>query len=341
MKPCRIVLILLAVALIGVTAGCGSNNDNGSSGNSSKKSLTIGAQGTFNIATLWVAKDQGFLAKHGISDVKATNFTDLPAMTAAISRGQIDMGFQAPTLLQGFNTQSKASKLKFFAPGVKTSNGFLAKTGSGIPVTGSDNDWQPTVRAWEGKTIGVPALGGLIEAYVRYLGKEAGLDPKKMTVVAVGLGPAALAAMKAGKVDVLAGDAVTTETIRDSGIGEAVLDMVHNQGPRIFNNTMSAGYFAPEARIAKDRQTYSALAAALADAQKWMLDPANSAKLQQILVKDAQLPAPLAKSVVEKELTVFDVSLSDQTMQRTIDALSTVGALPGSEPTVGDLVDKG
>jgi ABC-type nitrate/sulfonate/bicarbonate transport system substrate-binding protein len=342
----RTILVAPMVAVLALAVGCGSDDNSGGStanqsgaaaANAPAKSLSIGAQGEFNIMQVHVAKEKGFLKENGISDVKVTNFTDLPAMTAAISRGQVDMGFQAPTLLQAFNTQSKASKFKFFAPGVKTTNAFLAKNDSGIPVT-SGADWQPTVRAWQGKTIGVPALGGLVEAYVRYLGNEAGIDGKKLDVVAVGVGPAALAALKAGKADVVGGDALTTESVVNGGVGQIVLNLVKDQGPEILNDNLSAGYFAPEDRIAKDRATYAGLAKAIQEAQAYMLDPAHKAEVEQIMTSSAKLPPALAKSVVDNELEVFDASLSRDTVDKTINTLSTVGALPGPKPAYADLV---
>jgi len=341
----RTVLILLVVALVALATGCGDDDDDkggaGQPGTAAEKApakpLSIGAQGEFNIMQVHVAKEKGFLEKNGVSDVRVTNFTDLPAMTAAISRGQVDLGFQAPPLVHTFNTQSKASKFKFFAPGVMTLNAFLAKKDSGIPVT-TGEDWQSTVKAMQGKTIGVPALGGLLEAYVRYLGNEAGIGGKKLDVVAVGLGPAALASLKAGKADVIVGDAITTESVVNSGTGQVVLDLVKNQGPTILHDNFSAGYFAPEDRIQKDRATYAGLAKAIAEAQAFMLDPANAAEVEQIMAEYAKVPPALAKSLVKNQLQVFDASLSEETVNKTVDAMTAVGALPAPKPAYGDLV---
>jgi hypothetical protein len=42
--------------------------------------------------------------------------------------------------------------------------------------------------------------------------------------------------------------------------------------------------------------------------------------------------------VVKNQLEVFDASLSEETVNKTVDALTTVGALPAPKPAYGDLV---
>jgi len=333
------MLLILSAA---VAAGCG-DDDGESSGDSGAasgggKSLSVAIQDDWNNLPIEVARREGFFKKHGVSEVKFVKFTALPALTAAVSRGQVDIGFQTPIILNTFNKTSKAAKFKFFASGVRPTTIWLARKGSGIPPTSGEN-WQDTVKTWRGKTVGVPALGGLVEHLTRYLIKQAGLDPEKDTaIVAAGLGPALGAALKSGKVDLVAGDGFGAEAILQSGQGNGVLDLTQQQGPEILaTGTFFAAYFAPEDRIQKDRATYAGFARAIEEAKAFLKDPANTDRVKQIL-GEYLTAAPKVRDGLLNRLEIFDADLSRTTMDRTIKAWTEIGSLPAPAPTFDDLV---
>jgi NitT/TauT family transport system substrate-binding protein len=347
MRPLRrwlaapVVLSVLALA-----AGCGSDNDDSASSGGSKpaastgKALQIGVQDDWSNLPIEVAKREGFFKKHGVGDTTLVKFTDLPAMTAAVARGQVDAGFQSPVLVHNYNQKSSGSKFKFFASGVHPTMTWVSRKDSDVPAASGD-DWQTTVKSWRGKTIGVPALGGIVELATRYMGKEAGLDPQKdMTVVAAGVGPALGAALKAGKVDLVAGDGFAAEAIVNGGQGVSKLDFVQNQGPEIFKDTFSAAYFAPDDRIQKDAETYAGFAQAIDEAKTFILDPANKTKVEEIISSYTEAPPALVKGLVANKLVSFGADLSDNTVNRTIEAYSALGALPGAAPSAADIVAK-
>jgi NitT/TauT family transport system substrate-binding protein len=342
----RALLAPVALCTLTLAVGCGSGDDTstGSGGQtgaaSSGKGLSIGVQEDWSNLPIEVAKREGFFKKHGVADPELVKFTDLPAMTAAVARGQVDAGFQSPVLVQSYNESANGAKFKFFAAGVHPTMTWVTRKDSDIPPI-SANDWQSTVKAWKGKTVGVPALGGIVELATRYMGKQAGLDPRKdMTVVAAGVGPALGAALKAGKVDLVAGDGFAAEAIVDSGEGVGKLDFVKNEGPEIFQDTFSAAYFAPEDRIQKDGKTYAGFSQAIDEAKAFIKDPANKTKLEEIITSYIKVPPNLVEGLVKNKIQSFDADLSDRTVERTIKAYTAVGALPGSPPSVDDIVAK-
>jgi NitT/TauT family transport system substrate-binding protein len=336
----RALLAPVALSALTLAVGCGSDQtkSGGGSAGGSGKALSIGVQDDFSNLPIEVAKRQGYFKKHGVAEPELVKFTDLPAMTAAVSRGQVDAGFQSPVLVQEYNQKAAGAKFKFFAAGVHPTMTWVARKDSDIPPVSGD-DWRSAVKTWKGKTIGVPALGGIVELATRYMGKEAGLDPQKdMTVVAAGVGPALGAALKAGKVDLVAGDGFAAEAIVDSGQGVGKLDFVRNQGPDIFKDTFSAAYFAPEDRIQKDAKTYAGFSQAIDEAKAFIKDPANKTKVAEIISSYIKAPPKLVDGLVNNKIQSFTADLSDNTVSRTIKAYEAVGALPGTPPSAEDIV---
>ena len=58
-----------------------------------------------------------------------------------------------------------------------------------------------TVKDLAGKAVGVSAPGSSTDFFLKYLAKKNGMDPTSISVVGVGLGATAVAAMEQGKVD--------------------------------------------------------------------------------------------------------------------------------------------
>src|SRR4029079_10907438 len=146
-----------------------------------------GVQQGYNALPLFVAVRHGYFKKAGITDVKFTLFSSLPAMLTAVAQGQLDVGYQSIPPLLAYDKATSGTKLKVIAATSSASVMFFAKNDTPIPVATSKN-WKSTVLAWKGKKIGVPAPNGLIELYVKSMVKEAGLQPDDVKTVVVGVG---------------------------------------------------------------------------------------------------------------------------------------------------------
>jgi len=56
-------------------------------------------------------------------------------------------------------------------------------------------------RDWQGKTIGIPSVGGAVELQLDAMSMAVGLDPKKVKKVVTGLGPSGLMFLQRGDID--------------------------------------------------------------------------------------------------------------------------------------------
>jgi len=336
----RALSALLVMAIGGLAAGCGDDDDPGGGGGAaapSGKPLSIALQAEYSAFPVFVAKDQGFMRKHGVSDIKIVKFTSLPAMTTAISRGQVDMGLHTPLLVHTVNQQAKSSPLKFFAPIQRAQMAWSARQGSSIPAATTD-DWQSTIRAWQGKKIGAQP-GGLIEAMTKKFGDLVGLKAgKDFEIVNVGVGPQQLSALKAGIADVASGDAFGAVQIDQAGAGQTIINFLQQNVPPAYRGEMmSAGFFAPEAAIQQQRELYAGFHAALAEARAFIADPANRAKVEESLVKNIKVTPAIAKRLYE-QMGGFDIDLSRETIDRTVQIFVESGLFKAPGPSYADLV---
>lgn len=330
-------VVVLALAACGSSSSSSSRSSNGKGARGAGKPMSVATQEDWALLPLYVALDQGFMQKHGIPNVSVVNVSTAAAMTAAVNRGDVDMGFQTPLLLQAFNKVTGGPKLKFFAPGNAASESWVASTKSGIPVATSAN-WKATVRAWRGKTIGVPVLGAAIQAFTAYLAKAAGLAPGDYHLVATGAGPPQLAALKAGVADVIGNDGFAATEIAASGAGRVVINFASGQGPSLFRHDVLAAFFAPVNRLQQDRPRFAAFLAAIEQALSFMKVPGNAASVQATMVKDLKVTPAIAKSLYDNELDNFFVNISPATMTRSFNDYVKTGVMPGPAPSYSDLV---
>ncbi len=102
------------------------------------------------------------------------------------------------------------------------------------------NDWMSKVgvsptssladklKALKGARIGASTIGGGPAQYTRYLARSAGLDPERdMKILAVGFGPARMAALRTNQVDMTCGDAPEADQVELEGFGQLFLNCPH------------------------------------------------------------------------------------------------------------------
>jgi ABC-type nitrate/sulfonate/bicarbonate transport system substrate-binding protein len=334
----------LAAVLV---AGCGSSSSSSTATNAAASSgggtggvasqVSVGTQSKLSDMPLLEAQAKGYLKQHGISKVNFVSFTAPPAMMAAATQGQVDIINQTPSVLAAFNAATGGQKLRMFQPLSENAYTWIAKKGSGIPVA-TPADWQTTVRAWRGKTIGVPALGGAVDLLTRYLGDQVGLvADKDYSIRAIGLGAPAAAALKAGVIDVVGAEPFTASALEVAGIGQRVLDFSSGEGPSQLKDTVVAGYIAPQNTLSSKVATLRAFAAAVEEGRKALFDPANESQVVQMISQNLQVPAAIAQHYYQNGLRVFNISVNPSTDSRTIDAAVAAGLIKKPAPAPQDV----
>ena len=338
-KTWMLLANLLALGLA-IAASGGSNAQQAASADKGGggRVITIGYQSKFASLPIYAAMDHGYFKTHGFSDAKLVNFSSIPLMTTALAQNQVDVAFQTPVLLMTYNAGTSGSKLKFIAPGIRSNLVWTARNGSNVPA-GTTTDWKTTVKAFKGKKIGVPALGGIVGRVTDYMAKEAGLiRDTDYSLVATGNETATFTALQTGVVDITGSEPTVGFLAADKKVGYQVLNQLAGIGPpELVTDVAVSAWFSTETRIASDTAFLRSFARVVEDGRRFMTDPARRADVEKLLVKHLDLPPEGATFLYPAVVKSFDQPMSKQVLDNTYAAFIAIGAMPGPAPNYSDI----
>jgi ABC-type nitrate/sulfonate/bicarbonate transport system substrate-binding protein len=330
-------LLLLALAV----GACGSDDATAPKSSSSQgKQLVIGTQAAGALLAYYVAQHQGYLKQAGVSGFKVTLFTSLPPLFAAAGGGNIDFGIQTLPGIVGYNKAASSGKnLKIIGAGSQATSVFIGSKKSGLPQIAGD-DWQSVVRAWRGKKIGVPALGGIQDKTLRSMLQQVGLDPASdVKVTAVAQGAPAAAALKKGLIDVFVGEGVTMAVVEGQDAGEPLITAVKGQGPDELD-TVTAVMFASSSRLAKDPKLFEGVQAAVDKARAFMRTPDGPKVIHDVMVEDLKYTPDIADRLIKNGgWRPYAKPLTREGFDSTVSVFEKTGLLEPPAPTWDGLVE--
>jgi NitT/TauT family transport system substrate-binding protein len=332
------IATLVAVAL--APGASAARDTQGAQSRATARTLTVGIQQSLQLLPVVVALRHRYFKGTDVSGVKFTIFSSLPAMFAAVAQGQIDVGYQTIPGIWAYNQATSGTKLKIIAPATNDSLMWFAKTGSTLPVTGKGNNWRATVRAWRGKTIGIPAVGGIIDLMTRYLLRQVGLDPDKdVKLSAVGTGPPGVAALQNGLVDIITGDPLTAALLKSENAGHAILSFPARQGPAELLGQPSGVFFTSEEQYAKEPKLYQDFNKAVARSRRHLANPRNRRDVLDLLTRKIGLTAAQSRILYEEGVPIFARGALNPTIfNNTIKAYAATGIMKAPYPSYGDMV---
>jgi NitT/TauT family transport system substrate-binding protein len=229
---------------------------------------------------LYVAKDQGILAKHGL-DIDMTLTTNGSLISAALVSGSAQIGGPTPTILLQANEEGLDLVV------VAGTNVYPLSFPSGVLAAADSNLHGP--KDLQGKRVGVPGLGGIIDVLTRKWVQSNGVDYHKVNWVEIGF-PQMADALKSHLVDAVAAvdpfytRVVSGKTGYDIGVYASVIPA----------GTSPVNFVATRAWAEKNVDTVKALQAALDEAAVYIKDPANDKSVRANLATYSKLPPPVA-----------------------------------------------
>lgn len=318
-------LIALACGVVSALALAACSSSGSSTGGG--KTIVVGIQGPAASIPAFVARDQGILKKNGIENIKFVTFTNVPAMLTAVAQDQVDIANTVPVNVVQYNEQAP-TPLRYLTAANTFDFYAYASNNSDIPVASAD-EWLPTVRAWRGKTIGVPAPGSATQKLVEALVALAGLKANDVKYVTTGVGPSVVSAIKQGIADVAVSGIDATLAMRNSHVGKVVMQ-IGPQGPDYMRKAaFSSGMVASNSTITKKADLLRSFQNAWLAGVKYVQDPANTAAVVKTIAKAMAMTDAQAQQ--QLEITGFPGPLSVELMQNTLSIYSQVGALPGPQ----------
>jgi NitT/TauT family transport system substrate-binding protein len=211
----------LVAVLAAVLAGCGGDDSPSSASSTSgsgpeKSSVTIAitAPGSTGNIPLYIAQQKGWFKDEGL-DVKLSGLNGGSDAITALVSGSAD----AST-----NIYNHALTTAQQGRSVESVLVFTRAPGAAVFV-GRKHPEVQSIKDMANLKIGVVSLGGATDLMIRYLFKQAGLDPSKAKLVTVGAGSQAVNALEQGQVDALVTVEPTLTGLIERGAGRVLTDL--------------------------------------------------------------------------------------------------------------------
>lgn len=233
--------------------------------------------------SVYVAKDQGYLEKHGI-DLDLTLAQNGSVISAALIADSAQIGGPTPTVLlqaneQGLDLVVVSGSYTYPIP---PQGGILVRKGSSIKLA-SD---------LVGKKVGVPGLGGIIDVLTRKWVQTNGTDYHRIDWIELTF-PQMGDALKTGLADAVASVDPFYRRVLDNKDGESIGDWSAVIPP----GTMPIVYASTRSWATKNAAAVAAFRASLDDAIAYMKNPANLPSVRESLAKYTKLPPQAAATV--------------------------------------------
>ncbi|MDK8871278.1 ABC transporter substrate-binding protein [Paracoccus sp. SSJ] len=153
--------------------------------------IAIGGASCICYMPVVLAEQLGLYEKHGV-DVELVDFKGGSAALKAVVGGSADVvsGYYEHTITLAAKRQELSSfVLMGRLPGIA------------VAVAPGKTDEVKSIKDLAGKTVGISAPGSSTDFFLKYMLSQAGLDPNAASVVGVGVGATAVAALEQGRID--------------------------------------------------------------------------------------------------------------------------------------------
>jgi len=224
--------------------------------------IAVGGRNLLYYLPLSIAESQGYFKAEGL-DVTIVDFAGGSKALQAVVGGSADVvsgAFEHTLLMQPKGIRLRAFALQGRAPQIVL--GVNPKTMPGYK----------SVADLKGRKIGVTAPGSSTNVLANFVLAKAGLRPGDVSIIGVGAGSGAVAAMRAGQIDAISNLDPVITLLQRSGDLRIVSDTrIVAEADKAFGGPMPAGcMYAPQAFIDRNPATVQAIANAIVRADKWI-----------------------------------------------------------------------
>jgi NitT/TauT family transport system substrate-binding protein len=260
MKGSRIgtLVILLAALVLAPWSG----NVAAAASDKTKVVLAVGGRTTLYYLPLTLADRLGYFSDEGL-DVEINDFPGgSKALQALIghSADVVSGAYEHTIVMQTLAQKVEAFVLQGMNPGLELG---IRKDRA------ADYKWAKDLK---GMKIGVSAPGSSTHMLINHLLASVGLKQEDVSIIGVGTGPSAVAAMRSGEIDALSGAEPVMTLLERSGDIKIVVETITDKGVRdVFGGSMPAAtLYARVDYIEKNPQTVQALTNAMVRALQWL-----------------------------------------------------------------------
>jgi NitT/TauT family transport system substrate-binding protein len=227
-----------------------------------KLTIAVGGKNLLYYLPLTVAEVRGYLKDEGL-DVTIADFAGGSRALQALVGGSADIVSGA--FEHTINMQVKGQRLRAFVLQGRAPQIVLGINPKTMPNFKSVADLK-------GKKLGVTAPGSSTNVLANFVLGKVGLKPGDVSIIGVGAGSGAVAAMRSGQIDAISNlDPVITLLARSGDLKIVSDTRVVAEADRVFGGPMPAAcLYTQQAFLDKNPQTAQALANAIVRADKWI-----------------------------------------------------------------------
>jgi NitT/TauT family transport system substrate-binding protein len=227
-----------------------------------KLTIAVGGKNLLYYLPLTIAESLGYFKDEGL-EVNIVDFAGGSQALRAVVGGSADVvsgAFEHTINMQAKGQRLRAFELQGRAPQI---------------VLGINPKTMPNFKGvadLKGKKIGVTAPGSSTNVMANFVLAKAGIKPNEVSIIGVGAGNGAVAAMRSGQIDAISNLDPVITLLQRSGDLKIVSDTrIVAEADKVFGGPMPAGcLYAPQAFIDKNPNTTQALANALVRADRWI-----------------------------------------------------------------------
>jgi NitT/TauT family transport system substrate-binding protein len=227
-----------------------------------KLTIAVGGKNLLYYLPLTIAEGQGYFKQEGL-DVTIADFAGGSRALQAMIGGSADIVSGA--FEHTINMQVKGQRLRAFALQGRAPQIVLGVNPKTMPNFKSVADLK-------GKKLGVTAPGSSTNILANFVLGKVGLKPGDVSIIGIGTGSGAVAAMRTGQIDAISNlDPVITLLTRSGDLRIVSDTRIVAEADKVFGGPMPAGcLYTQQTFIDKYPATTQALANALVRADKWV-----------------------------------------------------------------------
>ncbi|MEO8157009.1 MAG: ABC transporter substrate-binding protein [Betaproteobacteria bacterium] len=249
---------LLAAFIVALSVGCGC----AAAAEKTKVVLAVGGKAALYYLPLTLAERLGYFSDEGL-DVEIHDFSGGSRSLQALIGHSADVvagAYEHTIVMQTLAQKVQAFVLQGMNPGLEL--GIRADKAAGY-------SWPKDLK---GMRIGVSAPGSSTHMLVNHLLASVGLTPDDVSIIGVGTGPVAVAAIRNGEIDALSSGEPVMSLLERSGDLKIVVETITDKGVRdVFGGPMPAGtLYSRVDYIEQNPQTIQALTNAMVRALLWL-----------------------------------------------------------------------
>ena len=260
------VVVAAALAVIGSSSGAQSVPSLGSA------TFTVVGGGFVNTPTS-IMIQKGFLAKHGVTGKLQTLATG-PVIVASLVGGSTDFADANPALSWPLIRQGQC--LRYLTAGQGVTGDLVAQADLKLPNL--SKGFPESIKDLKGLKIGVVALGSATQIWVEMLLKQAGMSPRDVTFIGVGINASAIAAFQQKIVDVMVVYPPIFNPLQKSPGFQMVANWSKGNPPTL-SDLVQSGITTTCKYADANPQIVQAVCRAIAEAHAYMMDPKNEAAM--------------------------------------------------------------